>query len=127
MVVVAAAIPLLMGKGEQWRRWTQELLGSRRSEYAASRQRLGIHLERCWTGTVQGVELVFVYLEVEDPVEMCTRLARSSHPFDRWYREKLRELFGLNITQHHRGLLLEEVFVWPGYVPGSGTYTQESE
>jgi len=112
-MVIAAAIPLLPGKGEEWRHWTQELQGSRQAEYAASRQRLGIHFERCWTGTIQGVEFVLVYLEVEDSIQMYMNLVSSSHPFDCWYRKKLQNLFGLDITQHHRSFLLEEAFTWP--------------
>jgi len=121
--MVAAALPLLPGKGEEWRRWAQELQGSRHAEYAALRNRLGIHFERSWIGTVHGVEFVFVYLEVDDSAEICTRLASSSHPFDCWYRKKLQELHGLDIAQHHRSLLLEDAFVWPA--PGSGDCAQE--
>jgi len=121
MAVVAAAIPLLPGKGEEWRRWVQELQGSRHAEYAASRKRLGIHFERSWIGMVQGVELVFVYLEVEDSAQLRMQLINSSHPFDCWYRNKLQELHGLEINQHHRSLLLEDGFAWP--VPGSGDST----
>src|SRR5450759_773034 len=125
MAVVAATIPLLPGKGEEWRQWVQELQGSRHAEYAASRNRLGIHLERSWIGMVQGVELVFVYLEVEDNAQMSMRLINSSHPFDKWYRKKLHALHGLDITQPHRILLLEDGFAWSA--PGSGDSTQEGE
>jgi hypothetical protein len=70
---------------------------------------------------VQGVELVFVYLEVEDSAQLRMQLINSSHPFDCWYRNKLQELHGLEINQHHRSLLLEDGFAWP--VPGSGDST----
>jgi hypothetical protein len=125
MAVIAAAIPLLPGKGEEWRRWVQELQGSRHGEYAALRNRLGIHFERSWIGMVQGVELVFVYLEVEDSAQIRMRLLNSSYPFDCWYRKKLQTLHGLDITQPHRSLLLEDGFAWP--VPGPGDSTQEGE
>ncbi len=46
MAMVAAALPLLPGKGEEWRRWAQELQGSRHAEYAASRNRL----HSAWSG-----------------------------------------------------------------------------
>ena len=46
MAVVTAALPLLPGKGEEWRRWAQELQGSRHAEYAALRNRLGITLNK---------------------------------------------------------------------------------
>ena len=46
MVLLKLAIPILPGRQEAWRRFAQELQGSRRSEHADSRQRLGITGER---------------------------------------------------------------------------------
>ena len=125
MAVIAVAIPLVPGKSEEWRRWMQELQGSRNAEYTALRSRLGIHFERSWIGAVQGVEIVFMYLEIEDSEQMRMQLISSSHPFDGWYRKKLQELHGLDITQPHRSPLLEDVFAWSA--PRSGDSTQESE
>ena len=123
MAIVAAVMPLLPGKGEEWRQWVQELQGSRHAEYAASRNRLGIRSERCWIGTVHGAEIAFVYLEVDDSMEMYTHLVSSTHPFDCWYRQKLREVYGLDLAQYHRSLLLEQAFAWP--TPGSGINVQK--
>lgn len=122
MAIVAAVMPLLPGKSEEWRRWVQELQGSRRTEYAASRNRLGIRSERCWIGTVHGAEVVFVYLEVDDSMGM-SHLVSSMHPFDCWYRQKLREVYGLDVAQYHRSLLLEQAFAWS--TPGAGISVQE--
>src|SRR5450759_1646257 len=43
---------------------------------------------------------------------MHMRLISFSHPFDGWYRKKLQDLHGLDITQPHRSLLLEDGFAW---------------
>ena len=43
---IVLTFPILAGKVEAWRRFCQELAGSRRKPYEASRQRLGITRER---------------------------------------------------------------------------------
>jgi hypothetical protein len=46
MASLALALPLLPGKTEEWRRWTQEeMAGLRLGEFQASRKRLGITRE----------------------------------------------------------------------------------
>jgi hypothetical protein len=41
----AMALPLLLGKTDDWTRWTQEMAGVRLKEFQASRKRLGITRE----------------------------------------------------------------------------------
>jgi hypothetical protein len=48
MASLAFALQLTPGKTEEWRRWSEELLGPRRSEYEASRRRLGVSVERAY-------------------------------------------------------------------------------
>ena len=43
---IVLTFPILAGKVEAWRRFCQELSGSRRRMYEASRQRMGITRER---------------------------------------------------------------------------------
>ena len=43
---IILTFPIVAGKVEAWRRFCQELSGSRRQMYEASRQRLGITCER---------------------------------------------------------------------------------
>ena len=45
---ILVVAPILPGKAEAWRRFIQEMWGSRRREYEASRRRLGIRVERAW-------------------------------------------------------------------------------
>ncbi len=42
MASFAAAFPILPGKTEQWKRFCQETVGPRRSEYEAANNRLGV-------------------------------------------------------------------------------------
>lgn len=111
MPIIASAIPLLPGKSEVWRRWVQELQGSRHSEYAEFLRRHGISEAHFWISETNGRELVIAYLVAQDPHALESALAMSQHPFDAWYRQKLQEFHGLDIAQIRRRRL-ESVFDW---------------
>jgi hypothetical protein len=115
MVSLVCVLPILPGKQEEWRRFCQVLQGSRRCQYEESRQRLGITKELAWLHAPpqppQG-EIVVVCLEAEHPQQVLSQLAASDLSFDRWFRQQLLELHGLDVTQAPPGLANELVFVW---------------
>lgn len=68
---------------EPWRRFLQELSGSRYEEYAESRRRLGISAEFVWLAPKRsGGGIAVVYLETEDLERALRELAASDFPFD---------------------------------------------
>lgn len=111
MHVIATAIPLLPGKSEAWRRWVQELQGSRHAEYVAALRRWGIRQAHFWIREAGGGEVVVTYFEGQDPDALGDVLETSQHPFDVWYRQKLQEFHGMDVTQMRRRRL-DPVFVW---------------
>jgi len=115
VVTLAVVFPILPGKQEAWRRFYQKLLGSRRYEYEESRKRLGITKELAWfhhaQRAYQGDEAI-IYLEVERPERLAQQLLTSEHPFDRWFRQQLLELYGLDLAHSLVCQLNELVFVW---------------
>ena len=115
MTPLVCILPILPGKQEEWRRFCQELQGSRRCQYKESRQRLGITKELVWLHsslrTLQG-EMVIVSLEAEHPEVLLPQLVASGLPFDRWFRQQLLELHGLDITEVLSRPPAELVFVW---------------
>jgi hypothetical protein len=102
---------------EPWRRFLQELSGSRFEGYAESRQRLGIFEESVWFAPrPSGGGTAVVYLKAEDPEralrELVAELAASQTPFDSWLGREMHELFGCDfawLTLPARGELL---FAW---------------
>lgn len=112
MPVIATAIPLLPGKSEAWRRWVQELQSSRHAEYVAALRRWGICAARFWISDAGSSEVVISYFETQDGDTLTEALATSQHPFDVWYRQKLREFHGLDAVQIRRRRL-DPVFDWP--------------
>ena len=100
MEQITIAGPLLPGKEEPWRRFVQELAGSRAVEYEEMKQRLGIYNEKAWLVRVPRTsykgELVLVRLEAENLEKFTQRLKASEHPFDLWLKDRLLEFHGFS-------------------------------
>ncbi len=94
--------PILAGKVEAWRRFCQELSGSRRNQYEASRQRLGVTHERMALMETSFGATAVTTIEAPDVTEALGQLLASDRSFDVWYREKLRELHGVNLAEYNQ-------------------------
>jgi hypothetical protein len=111
MTSLAFALPITPGKTDEWLRWGEELLGPRRTEYEASRRRLGVTVERCFLQHTPQGDLNVVVLEGDDLAAAFQGVATSQDPFDVWFREKAKEYFsGLDLGQPLPGPLAELVF-----------------
>ena len=99
---IVLTFPILAGKVEAWRRFCQELSGSHRKPYEASRQRLGITRERlALVDTAFGATAVTT-LEAPDIDQALGQIIVSSLPFDVWYRERLKEMHGVNLSGYEQ-------------------------
>ena len=104
-------LPLLPGKQEAWRQFCQILQGSRRSEYDAWCQQMGITRQEVWLSqTVQG-DLVRIHLQEERLQHALTDLMLSRRPFDRWLWQQLLELHGLDMMQLVSASVHELIFI----------------
>ena len=100
MPEIAAVYPILPGKTEAWKEFTQEMSGSRKNEHAASRQRLGIRRETAFLQQTPMGDMAIIVTDTDKDVgELFQSLAMSSETFDVWFREKVKELHGLDVTQ----------------------------
>src|SRR3712207_3683653 len=85
---------------ELWRRFLQELSGSRHEEYAESRRRRNISAESVWFAPMpSGGGIAIVCLEAEDLERALRELAESEVPFDTWYEAQMRKLFGCDFAR----------------------------
>ena len=99
---IVLTFPILDGKVEAWRRFCQELSGSRQKPFEASRQRLGITRERlALVETAFGATAVTTF-EAPDVAQALGQIIVSELPFDVWYRDKLQELHGVNLSGYEQ-------------------------
>ena len=99
---IVLTFPILAGKVEAWRRFCQELSGSRREMYEASRQQLGITFERLALVETAFGSTAVTTLEAPDVNQALGQIIASERPFDSWYRERLQELHGVNLAGYEQ-------------------------
>jgi hypothetical protein len=114
MAAFTFAALILPGKQEAWRRFMQEILESRNGEHEESRRCLGITRELVWFVQTSLGEMAIVYLETEDQEreQVVVNMAASPLPFDRWFRQQLVELLGVDVTHSSPRSSSELVFEW---------------
>ena len=91
--------PILAGREERWRRFLQELAGSRREEYEDLRRRLGITGQKVWLVRTRHGETAVSYLECEEPRRIAAWIAASTEPFDVWLKSRLTEFHGCDFAR----------------------------
>ena len=95
---IVLTFPILKGKVEAWRRFCQELSGSQRKMYEASRKRLGITRERLSLIETAFGSTAITTLEGPDVERALGQIIASLLPFDVWYRERFQELYGIKLA-----------------------------
>ena len=108
---IILTFPIVSGKVEAWRRFCQELAGSRRQMYEASRHRLGITYERLALVETAFGSAAVTTLEAPDVDRALGQIIASPLPFDRWYREQMLELHGIHLAGYE--LFLQQTSLPP--------------
>src|SRR5919107_3851565 len=112
-------LPILPDREEEWRRFAQDLLEDRLSEYEGLGRRLGVRGVRAYLARTSRREVIVAYVESEDPEEAFQRLVASEEePFVEWFKEKLAELHGYDLGRSDRGSSPELIFEHPGETRG---------
>jgi hypothetical protein len=87
------------GKREEAKAIFEEIRGTPRSEYEASRRRLGIREEKVWFQSLPEGDMAVVYWEGDDPCAALREFASSENPFDEWLKERGREVYHFEPSQ----------------------------
>jgi Family of unknown function (DUF6176) len=90
---VAFAAPLQPGQADAARRFAHEAYTTRRAEMTESRAAKGLTREAVFLNQTPAGDMVVVYLEGGDPVEGNRQFAASNTPFDRWFKDRCKEIF----------------------------------
>lgn len=90
--------PIRPGASEAWRRYLQELTGSRRDEYEAFCRRWGVAREQIWIiETLKGA-MTIITIATSEPELVVEKLVNSDLPFERQFREQLLLAQGVDLT-----------------------------
>ena len=95
----ALTLPIDASRVEAWRRLCQELSGSRRHHYEASRRRLGIKRESFALVEDTFGATAVATLEADDMDLALAGIISSDLPFESWFRERLQALHGARLTR----------------------------
>jgi hypothetical protein len=89
---LAFAMPLLPGKAGALRAWAHEAFQTRRQELTESRQALGQTREEVFLNATPQGDIGVAYLEGKDPAGANRQFAASEAPYDRWFKDRLKEI-----------------------------------
>ena len=100
MPSIGFVAPLLPGKTETDRAaMTSCWNGDRKPDFERSRKSLGITREAVFIQPTPDGDVAVVYMEAEDVPAAIANMATSDDPFDRWFRDHLRDVHGINIEE----------------------------
>ena len=92
-------IPVLPNKEEAWRRFMQALQGSHGRAFRIWCRQLDLLVEQVWLYETPGGTTVVINLTTGDSKAALARLAKMGTPFDRWLRQQILTLHGLDLLK----------------------------
>ena len=100
MQSVAFAVPLLPGQTDATRIALASCwMGERKEAFQDARRRAGILREAVWVQSVPGGDVTVVFMEADDLAAAFTMLGTSAEPFDRWFRDHVRQAHGIALQR----------------------------
>lgn len=114
MSLIVRAFPVLPGKEEAVVAFARELAGKRREDHAEFCRRFGVvretwHLQQ----TPHGLWVIGITELVEDPQAVAPRYVQSETPFDRWFKDQVFDITGIDPHIEPLGPPTERILDWP--------------
>ena len=94
----AFAMPVVTGKEEFDRKTLEEIAGPRLAEHEAAMRDAGITRHAAWHQQTPDGRLAVVYMEASAETAIG-RFSASDAPFNTWFREAMKEVHGVDISQ----------------------------
>ena len=99
MNAFCVAFPVLPGKSEAAKEFAKTLTGPRYKEFETSEKRLKISKEALFLQRTPQGDSLMVYFEADDVEKAATDFARSQDSFDRWFKDQIKAITGIDINQ----------------------------
>ena len=91
--------PILEGKLDVWKRWTEETQGSRSEDFRDLNRRYGLTRHSAWLAETPMGPMVVALHEGPGADDFMQKIAASQNEVDVWFKEKVKEIHGLDVTQ----------------------------
>ncbi len=96
---IAFAVPILPGKTDAWKQFAQEMGGPRVKEFAQSRARIGVVVERSYLELNPKGDMAVVFIEGNNLKNFFHILGASQDPFDVWFRAQVLNIHGVDLSK----------------------------
>ncbi len=106
---VCFALPVLEDKTEDARAFFKGLQTQRKSDYAASEQRINITKESWHLQHSPQGDLLLAYIESPDFADALGMFSQSRDEFDQWFKRRLAEVTGVDLNDPPPGPLSEQL------------------
>ncbi len=91
--------PIVAGKLEAWKHWAKELKGPRIEDLRDFNRRYGLTRHAAWLAETPAGPVVIALHEGPGANEFMQKIGSSQLDFDVWFKEKVKEVHGLDVTQ----------------------------
>ena len=115
MAMIVRAFPVLPGKEDEIRALAKEMAGARSKEASEFYGHFDVTHES-WhlQNTPHGLWVIGV-TEAGDPIEAkAQEYAASNRPFERWFKDRVHQLSGINLDDEPLGPPTETIFEFNG-------------
>ena len=114
MATLSVAFPVRPDKLDQARRVAQEKLGPRAADSAACSRRIGVTHESWYLQQLPGGAVFIMTIDSNDLAGAFAAYAASDEPFERWEKQQIEEMTGVDLGKPLAGPLPETLFDWRG-------------
>ncbi len=94
----AFAVPIPPGKTDAVRQLTATCLGPRKSDYDDLQRRGGVADESYWVQSDPAQGDLLIVVSDSDQTTFAQIMATPQTDFDRWYRDQIQEIFGVDLS-----------------------------
>ena len=110
---ICLVVPVIPGRTADARDFMRELEADRNADYQRSEQRIGITKEAWYLARTPAGDQLVGYMESPDFPAALSMFAQSQDEFDRWFRQRLVDATGVDLSIPPTAPLPELLFSYP--------------
>ncbi len=109
---VVRAFPVLEGAKQQLKQFLDELQTTRKSETGAFYRKYGVTRETAFLQDTPHGAILIVVTDLDAPDEAFPQYGASQDTFESWFKDRVRQVSGVDLNAEPRGPEARCVFDW---------------